>query len=68
MFSRSVLLWIFVVLLILLAAPLLGALATGSSVTGTTSIWIALLALLLVAVVISVVRSVSRKRERNKAA
>ena len=65
MLSRSVVMWIFVVLLILLAAPLLGALTTNSSVIGLATIWIALIALLLVTVAVSAVRLISRRRHRH---
>jgi hypothetical protein len=59
-----------IILLILMAAPLLGGLTTNTSIAGLTSIWIGLIGLLVVAVVISVVRLVVRghRGTRDKAA
>lgn len=70
MLSPAVLMWIVVILLILMAAPLLGALTTNTSIAGLTSVWIALLALLAVAAIVSIARSVMRahSKQRDKAA
>ena len=65
MLSPGVLAWILIILLILIAAPLLGALTTNTSIVGLTSIWIALLALLVIAAVLSIVRFAARRNKNH---
>jgi membrane protein implicated in regulation of membrane protease activity len=83
--SPTVMKWILIVVLILLAAPLLGALAmmamgssmmgqvngrTNGSMMGLATIWIGLIAVLIVAVIVSISRSIRRRKDsdRDKAA
>ena len=64
MLSPAVLMWILIILLILMAAPLLGALTTNTSIVGLTSIWVGLIALMLVVLVVSLVRKAAHSRHR----
>jgi hypothetical protein len=57
--------WIFVVLVLLLAAPLLGAL-TANNIIQLTNLRTALLALPVVVAAVLLVRFVSRKGHRNR--
>jgi hypothetical protein len=70
MLSPAFLKWIILILLILMAAPLLGALTANSGIASMTSIWIAVLVLLLVFAAATLNRFTSRVRRgpRDRAA